>query len=68
MSDPSDYEGGELEFDLKQEPEPTKRICKEIKPKGSIVVIHSFMWHRVKPVTKGIRHSLVAWNLGKPYV
>ena len=68
LSDPSDYEGGELEFDLKQEPEPTKRICKEIKSKGSIVVFPSFMWHRVKPVTKGIRHSLVAWNLGKPYV
>ncbi|BCV06054.1 MAG: hypothetical protein CM15mV124_480 [uncultured marine virus] len=32
--------------------------CKEIFPKGSIIVFPSFVWHRVKPVTKGTRYSL----------
>jgi PKHD-type hydroxylase len=71
LTDPSKYKGGELEFWL---PNPTMKsggqviTCKEILPQGSIVVFPSFMWHRVKPVTKGVRHSLVMWNLGKPYV
>ena len=41
--------------------------CKEILPKGSIIVFPSFLWHRVKPVTKGVRYSLVVWNLGYPF-
>jgi len=40
---------------------------KEILPKGSIVVFPSFVWHRVQPVTKGTRYSLVVWNLGYPF-
>ena len=40
---------------------------KEIRPRGSIVVFPSFVWHRVKPVTSGTRYSLVIWNLGYPW-
>ena len=70
LSDPNEYKGGELEFDFRnQDPDkkPNIRICKEILPKGSLVVFPSFVWHRVKPVTKGVRHSLVIWNLGYPF-
>jgi predicted 2-oxoglutarate/Fe(II)-dependent dioxygenase YbiX len=42
---------------------PTIRKCAEIAPRGSIVVFPSHVWHRVKPVTKGTRYSLVIWNL-----
>ena len=42
--------------------------CKEILPKGSLVIFPSFIKHRVTPVTKGIRYSLVIWSLGKPYI
>ena len=70
LSDSKDYKGGELEFNF-NDPSRKKleniRECKEILPKGSIVVFPSFVWHRVKPVTKGIRYSLVIWNLGKPF-
>ena len=69
LSDPKDYEGGELEFDFRNM-DPDKqsiRKCAEIKPRGSIVVFPSFVWHRVKPVTKGTRYSLVIWNLGYPF-
>jgi PKHD-type hydroxylase len=69
LSAPEDYEGGELEFDFRNtDPDkPAIRKCAEIKPRGSIVVFPSFVWHRVKPVTKGTRYSLVIWNLGYPY-
>ena len=69
LSAPEDYEGGELEFDFRnQDPDkPTIRKCAEITPRGSIVVFPSHVWHRVKPVTKGTRYSLVIWNLGHPF-
>jgi len=69
LSSPEDYEGGELEFDFRNM-DPDKqsvRKCAEIKPRGSIVVFPSHVWHRVKPVTKGTRYSLVIWNLGYPF-
>ena len=70
LTDGSEYEGGELEFDFRNyEPHMRNeyqhlRQAKEILSKGSIIVFPSFVWHRVKPVTKGIRYSLVMWNLG----
>ena len=69
LSDPKDYEGGELEFDFRNmDPnKPTMRKCAEIAPRGSIVIFPSHVWHRVKPVTKGTRYSLVIWNLGYPF-
>ena len=70
LSDEKDYKGGELEFDLRNKDPDKKRnttICKEIRPKGSLVVFPSFVWHRVCPVKKGSRYSLVIWNLGTPF-
>ena len=70
LSDEKDYKGGELEFDFRNMDPDKKRntgVCKEIRPKGSLVVFPSFVWHRVKPVTKGCRYSLVVWNLGWPF-
>ena len=70
LSDPKEYEGGELEFDFRnKDPDKKRNVlkCKEILPKGSLVVFPSFVWHRVCPVTKGERKSLVIWNLGWPY-
>jgi len=70
LSDPGDYDGGHLEFDLKSGQSPTEKktthVCTEIKPKGSLVVFPSFVWHRVVPVTRGTRYSLVNWILGDP--
>ena len=73
LTEPNEYEGGNLEFDMRNqkdwEQDKTKaiRICNEIRPRGSIVVFPSFVWHRVAPVTKGTRYSLVIWNLGWPF-
>ena len=70
LSDPKDYKGGELEFDFRNldpDKKPNIRKCKEILPKGSLVVFPSFVWHRICPVKSGERNSLVIWNLGHPY-
>ena len=70
LTDGSEYTGGELEFDFRNldpDKKPNIRKCKEILPKGSLVVFPGFVWHRVKPVTRGTRYSLVAWHLGYPF-
>lgn len=68
LNDPSEYEGGELEFDLgRVDGEVHTETCDQVNKQGSIVVFPSFVYHRVKPVTKGTRYSLVMWNLGHPY-
>ena len=69
LSDENDYEGGDFEFDFRNDDKGSNQpqLCKEIKPKGSVVVFPSFVWHRVKPVTSGTRYSLVIWNLGWPF-
>ena len=69
LTDPEEYEGGDLEFAFHDgDGDKQPKICEEIRPKGSLIVFPSFVWHRVKPVTKGIRNSLVCWNLGEPFV
>ena len=73
LVDPSEYEGGQVEFDLRTyEPhlrDESQHIIelKELRPKGTIIVFPSHIWHRVQPVTKGTRYSLVIWNLGDPF-
>tara|TARA_R100001594_G_scaffold10438_2_gene24550 strand:+ start:3142 stop:3780 length:639 start_codon:yes stop_codon:yes gene_type:complete len=73
LTDGSEYEGGELEFDFRDyDPhmrDELKHLRKatEILPKGSIIIFPSHLWHRVKPVTRGTRYSLVVWHLGHPF-
>ena len=73
LSDPTEYDGGNLEFDFRNqvdwENNKKEKIhsCEEIRPRGSIIVFPSFVWHRVAPVTRGTRYSLVVWNLGYPW-
>jgi PKHD-type hydroxylase len=73
LTEPDTYVGGNLEFDFRNQVdwERNKKAkikeCTEIRPRGSIIVFPSFVWHRVSPVTKGTRYSLVIWNLGYPF-
>lgn len=56
------FEGGEFQFYMgDHEPQSV-----EMKA-GSLIVFPSFLYHRVAPVTKGIRNSLVAWVLGPKF-
>ena len=58
LSDPNEYEGGTLEF----RDGPFKG--EGFKKMGSIMIFPSFLYHRITPVTKGIRHSIVGWAVG----
>ena len=73
LTDGSEYSGGELEFDFRNYEPPAREESRhlrketEILPKGSIIVFPSFLWHRIKPITRGTRYSLVLWHLGYPF-
>jgi PKHD-type hydroxylase len=68
LSDPKDYKGGLLEIDNRRMDTKSKFLVKEGLPQGSIIVFPSYMWHRVTPVTKGTRYSLVIWNKGFDFI
>ena len=60
------YEGGEFQFATYNK-EKCEISVPEFNKIGSIVVFPSDMEHRVAPVTKGIRYSLVVWIVGPPF-
>ena len=59
LSDPKDFKGGELEL-----VEDKKRAKLQ---QGYAIFFASFIRHRVKPVTKGVRKSLVMWFGGPSF-
>jgi PKHD-type hydroxylase len=59
LSDSEDYDGGDLEMMFGNVPTKLDRT------RGAFIIFPSFMLHRVTPVTRGTRWSLVAWILGK---
>lgn len=60
-----DYEGGEFETQHIESGKIEKHTIKPIK--GDVIIFPAFLSHRVKPVTKGIRYSVVAWYAGPPF-
>lgn len=60
LSDPSTYEGGEFQFYDGVQSE----IIPDIKEQGSIIIFESADWHRITPITQGVRYSLVMWAIG----
>lgn len=67
LSNPNDYKGGELMFKYFQGEKTKIESVKDFLPKGSIIVFPSYVLHKVKPVTDGLRYSLVVWTLGHPF-
>lgn len=62
LTDPGKYEGGEFQCVIQGRVDDPVTI----KPKkGDAIFFASWMPHRVLPVTKGIRKSLVCWVMGK---
>jgi len=59
LSDPSTFEGGELEF---MDEKKTAKL-----QQGQAIFFASWLRHRVKPVTKGERTSLVMWFGGPAF-
>lgn len=63
LSDSDDYEGGNFELDHQYPQLPVDQIRK----KGTVIVFPSFLNHRVTPITKGTRYSLVSWIQGPKF-
>ena len=59
LSDPEDYEGGQLQL---LDEEGKSYIAP--KRKGSLILFDSRTPHRVRKVTRGIRKSIVGWVVG----
>ena len=59
LSDPSTFEGGELEFMSEGKTAKLKQ--------GQAIFFASWLQHRVKPVTQGERKSLVMWFGGPSF-
>lgn len=61
LSDPSEYEGGQLQIQ-------TGPKLEILSPERGIVhVFPSWVLHRVTPVTAGIRHTAVLWASGQKF-
>lgn len=61
LSPAAAYEGGNLQFQIND------KIVDAPRDLGSIVLFPSFIRHRVSPITKGRRRSLVGWVSGRPF-
>lgn len=55
LSDPDEHDGGVLEI------APAMGLVRTL-PRGGARLFRSRMIHRVTPVTRGVRHALVAWT------
>ena len=79
LTDPSTFEGGKLEFFNGNRPMEdldlgdgnvvsAEQIETDIATQGSVIVFDSRDFHRVTPVTKGVRYSIVCWTVGPNFV
>jgi len=59
LSPEADYEGGELEFLVSRD--------RAQRAQGTLIAFPSFLAHRVRPVSRGTRWSLVSWISGMPF-
>ena len=62
LTPPNKYEGGEFEIVIDGQVETPQLLKPEV---GDVIFFDSRMPHRVRPVTSGIRKSLVCWVMGK---
>jgi len=61
LSDPNSYEGGDVI--LHNTPPQTEGY----RVQGSVIVFPSYWLHKISPVTKGTRHSIVGWMHGHSF-
>lgn len=61
LTDPSQYEGGNLQTMTGGQPQTVR------KQRGLVAAFPSYVLHQVTPVTSGSRQSLVAWITGPSF-
>lgn len=63
LSAPEDYEGGD--FEMFKYHDLSKEDKELFKRRGSAIIIPSFEWHQVTPITSGTRYSTVLFVEGE---
>jgi len=59
LSNDNEYSGGDLQF------RDTDNIdLSRFRERGSMIVFPSLMYHRITPLTRGSRYSIVGWVVG----
>lgn len=61
LTDSYEYEGGDLELMFSSDPISVTRT------RGDVIIFPSYVLHRVTPLTKGTRYSLVSWLSGPAF-
>jgi PKHD-type hydroxylase len=61
LTDPSQYEGCELQFQV------SHKIGVAPRTRGTIIAFPSFLLHRVTPIISGTRKALVVWATGPEF-
>ena len=61
LTDPSEYDGGDIQLNIAHKPEELGQI---VKLRGTLIAFPSFILHKITPITKGTRNSLVSWFEG----
>jgi PKHD-type hydroxylase len=62
LTDPSEYEGGKLQFMI------NRSVLDAPDDKGTVIFFPSYLTHRVTQLTKGKRNSLVFWFHGPTFI
>ena len=62
------YDGGNLEFMSHGNQNCKIHTEEEFRKPGTLIFFPSFLEHRVAPITKGTRYSVVLWFLGPAFV
>jgi PKHD-type hydroxylase len=61
LTDPAQYEGCDLQFQL------SEQISVAPRQRGAVIAFPSYVLHRVTPIVSGTRKALVAWATGPDF-
>jgi predicted 2-oxoglutarate/Fe(II)-dependent dioxygenase YbiX len=62
LSNPEDYEGGDFVLDAEEVSIDEKELRRK---RGTVILFESRLDHRILPITKGERYSLIGWGVGR---
>lgn len=61
LTNPKEYQGGKLQIKTSKDEDEPDTV------RGTVVAFPSYRLHRVTPVTRGLRKSIVVWVGGPPF-
>ncbi len=62
-----DFEGGAFDLEVNAPNTDVRHVTFEKMKPNTALFFQADLWHRVRPVTRGVRRSLVGWILGPKF-